>query len=161
MIKIIWITGISGTGKTTLAKYYLKYLKKFIWIDGDKFRKLFNNDLGYTLKDRNENAERIINFTKFLYDQNYCIIISANLTSQKYKKIIKKKFKNIVHIQIETDIKVLKRRDKKSIYKLNKNVVGMDIKIKENSKFCDYKIINNSTKKEFLMYGKKILKKLK
>ena len=64
--KIIWITGISGTGKTSLAKYFLKYLKNFIWIDGDKFRKVFNNDLGYTLKDRNKNAERLINFSKFL-----------------------------------------------------------------------------------------------
>ena len=96
--KIIWITGISGTGKTTLAKYFLKYLKNFIWIDGDKFRKIFNNDLGYTLKDRNKNAERLINFSKFLSDQNYSVIISANLTSVKYKKIIKKKFKNIINI---------------------------------------------------------------
>ena len=43
MCKIIWITGISGTGKTTLAKHYMKFLKNFIWIDGDRFRKLFND----------------------------------------------------------------------------------------------------------------------
>ena len=129
--KIIWITGISGTGKTTLAKYFLKYLKNFIWIDGDKFRKIFNNDLGYTLKDRNKNAERLINFSKFLSDQNYSVIISANLTSVKYKKIIKKKFKNIIHINIDADLDVLKKRDIKSIYKRAKNVVGKDIKIKK------------------------------
>ena len=160
MTKIIWITGISGTGKTTLAKYYLKFLKNFIWIDGDQFRKLFNNDLGYTLYDRNKNAERLINFSKFLFEQNNSIIISANLTSKKYKKIIKKKFKNITHINIDVDFNKLKNRDKKSIYKKNKNVVGKDIKIKKNLKLYDYEIINNGTKKEFLLYGKKILNKI-
>jgi len=160
MTKIIWITGISGTGKTTLAKYYLKFLKNFIWIDGDQFRKLFNNDLGYTLHDRNKNAERLINFSKFLFEQNNSIIISANLTSKKYKKIIKKKFKNITHINIDVDFNKLKNRDKKSIYKKNKNVVGKDIKIKKNLKLYDYEIINNGTKKEFLLYGKKVLNKI-
>ena len=159
--KIIWITGISGTGKTTLAKYFLKYLKNFIWIDGDQFRKLFNNDLGYTLYDRNKNAERLINFSKFLLEQNNSIIISANLTSEKYKRIIKKKFKDIIHINIDVDLNKLKNRDIKSIYKKNKNVVGKDIKNQKNSRLCDYKIINNGSKKEFLLYGKKILNKLK
>ena len=155
MTKIIWITGISGTGKTTLAKYYLKFLKNFIWIDGDQFRKLFNNDLGYTLYDRNKNAERLINFSKFLFEQNNSIIISANLTSKKYKKIIKKKFKNITHINIDVDFNKLKNRDKKSIYKKNKNVVGKDIKIKKNLKLYDYEIINNGTKKNSCFMVKK------
>lgn len=117
MIKIIWITGISGTGKSTLANFYLKYLKNFLWIDGDKFRKLFNNDLGYTLSDRNKNAERLIKFVEFISDQNFFLIVSANLTSLKYQKLIKKKFKNLVHIKIFSELEVLKKRDIKNIYK--------------------------------------------
>ena len=83
MCKIIWITGISGTGKTTLAKHYMKF-KNFIWIDGDRFRKLFDEDLGYTLKDRNK-AE-INKFCQFLNKQKISMIISANLTSKNTKK---------------------------------------------------------------------------
>ena len=113
------------------------------------------------LSDRNKNAERLINFAKFLYDQKHSLIISANLTSIKYKKIIKKKFKNITHIQIEANIDKLKKRDKKSIYKNNKNVVGQDIKINKNSKFYDFKIVNNATKKEFLILAKKLFKSLR
>ena len=86
MSKIIWITGISGVGKTTLAKYFLKFLKNYIWIDGDKFRDLFNNDIKYSLSDRNKNAERLIKFVDFLSKQKFNLIISANLTSDKYKK---------------------------------------------------------------------------
>ena len=47
---VIWITGISGAGKTTLAKYYReKSKKKLIYFDGDEFRKIFRNDIKYTL----------------------------------------------------------------------------------------------------------------
>lgn len=161
MIKIIWITGISGTGKSTLAKYYLRFLKNFLWIDGDRFRKLFNNDLGYTLSDRNRNAERLINFVEFIEKQNLHIIVSANLTSSKYQRSIKKKFKNLIHIKILTELNILKKRDKKNIYIKNKNVVGKDILIENNNKLSDFEIYNNSSKLFFLLSGKKILKKLK
>ena len=91
---IIWITGISGVGKTTLAKKLYKTLKKkitnIVHIDGDQFRKMFNNDLGYSLKDRDLNAQRMINFVKFLNQFKINIIISANLTSQKYRIYCKK-----------------------------------------------------------------------
>ena len=161
MSKIIWITGISGTGKTTLAKYYLRFLKKFLWIDGDEFRKLFNNDLGYTLKERNKNAERLINFVKFLNKQKISLIISANLTSDIYKKRVKKIFKNIFLIQIETNLKILKNRDKKLIYVKKINVVGKDIKIRKTFTGYDFLVYNNSTKKKFLYKGDIILKKIK
>ena len=120
MINIIWISGISGTGKSTLAKFYLKFLKNFLWIDGDEFRRLFDNDLGYTLEDRNKNAERLINFVEFINKQNISIIVSANLTSTKYQKLIKKKFKNIVHIKIFVETGLLLKRDKKGIYNKKK-----------------------------------------
>tara|TARA_B100000963_G_scaffold248791_1_gene217849 strand:+ start:2260 stop:2748 length:489 start_codon:yes stop_codon:yes gene_type:complete len=160
MSKVIWITGISGVGKTTLAKYYLKFLNNYIWIDGDKFRDLFNNDIKYSLRDRNINAERLIKFVSFLNKQKFNTIISANLTSNKYKKRIRK-FKKLYNIQIEADMHLLKKRDKKKIYMKNKNVVGKDIKVIKNYKFSDYVIFNNASKKEFLTKGFLILKDIK
>ena len=53
---IIWITGISGAGKTTLAKELIKKIKEkcnnVIGIDGDIIRELFGKDLGYDLESR-------------------------------------------------------------------------------------------------------------
>ena len=70
---IIWLTGLSGSGKTTFAKLVLKEIKKkvknFYHLDGDHFRSLMNNDLGFSLKDRDINAIRIINFVKSLDQQ--------------------------------------------------------------------------------------------
>ena len=76
---VIWITGISGTGKTTLGKYFNKFKKILfqLYFDGDKFREIFNNDIKYTLKDRNTNAVRLTRLVKFLSNQSINIVISA------------------------------------------------------------------------------------
>ena len=164
---IIWFSGISGSGKTTLANFYKKNFKKnfkknLIHIDGDKFRDLFNNDLKYTLKDRNKNAKRLTKFVKFLSDQKLNLIISANLTEDKYRIWCKKNLKNYIHIFINASIKSLKKRDYKNLYKgslqkKTKNVVGIDIEFKK-PKIFDLAISNNESKKKFLSNVKRIEK---
>mgnify|MGYP003307720150 CR=1 FL=1 len=60
---VIWLIGLSGAGKTTLAEKVVNESNmtgsKTILIDGDIIRKIFNNDLGYSLDDRLKNAQRI------------------------------------------------------------------------------------------------------
>tara|TARA_Y100000590_G_scaffold454197_1_gene600553 strand:- start:77 stop:574 length:498 start_codon:yes stop_codon:yes gene_type:complete len=158
---IIWITGISGVGKTTLALELYKEIKKkksnSVHIDGDNFRKLFNNDLGFSLNDRNKNAERLISFVEYLYNQKIIMVVSANLTTPKYLKLCKRKFKRFVHVHIECPLKDLKKRDPKKIYKKNKNIVGLQINSIQYRKAKVY-IYNNKTKKNLLSYKKKILR---
>ena len=72
-----------------------------MYVDGDIFRKLFKNDLGYTLKDRNINASRICAFVKFLQLQKINVVVSANLTSKKYQNLSKKIYHNYLSIFIE------------------------------------------------------------
>ena len=152
---IIWFTGISGVGKTLIAKKLFRILKKktknVVHIDGDKFRSILNNDIGYSLKDRNINASRIINFVKLLNDQKINVIVSANLTSQKYRRYCKRKFNKYLEININTDLNLLKKRDKKKIYSNRslKNVVGFGIKNTKNNT-AKIKILNNVSKKKFL-----------
>ena len=132
---ILWFTGISGAGKTTIGSYFFKKFKKknknTIMIDGDEFRKVFSNDLNYTLKDRNKNAERITSLVKYLSNQNINIIVAANLTSKNIETGVKE-FKNYINVYINANISSLIKRDYKNLYKkaLNKkikNVVGVDI----------------------------------
>ena len=86
---VIWISGMPGTGKSTLAKFYFNlYKKKFknlILIDGDAFREVMCHDLGYTLNDRKKNALRLIKLSKYFSDQKVNVIISANLIFQNYR----------------------------------------------------------------------------
>ena len=114
---VIWISGMPGTGKSTLAEYYYKQYKKklknLILIDGDAFRKSMNNDLGYTIKDREKNALRLIKFAKYFSDQKVNVIISANLVFQKYRDWSKKNISNFLEVYIDTESQLLKKRNKK------------------------------------------------
>ena len=163
---ILWFTGISGVGKTLIAKNMYTILNKtnknLIHIDGDIFRKMLANDLGYTLKDRDKNALRIINFVTFLNKQEINVIVSANLTSQKYRIYCKKKFKNFLEVNVSVDYRILKKRDKKKIYnsKNLSNVVGYGIKNTKNNT-AQFKIINNESKKKFLNNINKIISIIK
>jgi adenylylsulfate kinase-like enzyme len=155
---ILWITGISGSGKTTLGKhFYKKFVKKYkntIFLDGDEFRSLFDNDLKYTLKDRNKNAQRMTSFVKYISEQKINLIISANITSEKYRNWCRNNLKKFRQIYIRASIDQLKKRDYKGLYQKAvkgkiKNVVGIDLPFVE-PKHIDLYLENNSTKKNFL-----------
>ena len=166
---VIWFIGISGSGKSTLGKFfYSNFKKKYkntIFFDGDEFRKIFDNDLKYSLEDRNKNAKRLTSIVKYLSDQNINVIVSANLTSQKYRIWCRKNIKNYFEIFINTPFSILLRRDYKNLYrdalkKKIKNVVGVDLKFvkPQNS---DLEISNSSTKKKLYNNYSTIIKKLK
>ena len=155
---ILWITGISGSGKTTLCKYFYKqFIKKkknTIYLDGDEFRALFGNDIKYTIKDRDINANRMTSFVKFISEQKINLIISANITSEKYRKWCRKNLKNFVQIYIRASIEQLKKRDYKGLYRKAlkgkiKNVVGVDLPFNE-PKNIDLYLENNGSKRSFL-----------
>ena len=109
---IIWFIGISGSGKTTLGKLVYKKLNKkiknIIYIDGDEFRNLMGNDLGYKSADRDKNAKRLIKFIKFLSSQKINVVCAANLTKKKYQLHARKVLgKQYYEIFVKTSLKTL------------------------------------------------------
>ena len=155
---VIWFTGISGTGKTTLGKKFFIFLKKkhpsTIFLDGDEFRKIFKNDIKYTLEDRDKNASRLTNLIKYLSRQKINIVVAANITNPKFRIWCRKHINNYFEIYISANRKNLLKRDYKKLYKnitigKIKNVVGVDLPFKRpvNS---DLYIDNNATKFKFL-----------
>lgn len=158
---VIWIIGLSGSGKSTLGHKIFKKVKRFkdniIIIDGDEFRKVMNNDLGYSLNDRKINAQRIARFCKFFDNQGIHVICPILSIFPEIRAWNRKNIKDYYEIFIETDIETLKKRDSKGIYKKYKNkkiknVVGLDIKfpLPRNS---DLVIKNNKSLKMFTSYS--------
>ena len=72
---IIWITGISGSGKTTIAsrliKKYKNDIKNLVNVDGDVIRGLYDNDLNYDLDSRITQIKRIQKVCLFLENQGF------------------------------------------------------------------------------------------
>jgi adenylylsulfate kinase-like enzyme len=140
---VIWITGLSASGKTSLAKYYKKYMKQwnydFILVDGDNIRDIFLNDLGFDTKARFKQISRMQKIAKFLDKQKYNVIVAALYSHPKLLSRNRRLFKNYFEIYLKANIEFLAKREIKKIYKkaINKkikNVVGIDIKWHEPKK---------------------------
>ena len=88
MTKLIWITGLAGSGKTTLAKEVYTQLKKMypnvVIIDGDHLREIFGGTTGYSTEERLENARRLSRLCHFLVSENIHVVCA---TMSLYKEI--------------------------------------------------------------------------
>ena len=137
MAKIIWLTGLSGVGKTTLSRKinnFLKYNKKCLIIDGDTFRKK-NKQFSFSKKNITKNNLQIINFCKKKFNKYDYIIVSVIAPLKKTRKYAYKIFKqNYFEIYLFASVKTLEKRDTKGLYALSKkglinNLIGYRSKI--------------------------------
>lgn len=125
---VIWIIGLSGSGKTHLSKRIFKRLKgKKILVDGDTVRKYITYNLKYTKVDREKNSLLISNLCKFLETQNFTVVCSILSIFRKHQKINRNKFENYFQIYLKTKLEKVKKRNNKNIYSYS-NVVGKKIR---------------------------------
>ena len=137
MAKVIWLTGLSGVGKTTLSKkinFFLKRKNKCLIIDGDTFRKK-NKQYSFSKKNIIKNNLQIINFCKKNFSKYDYIIVSVISPLKKTRIYAHKIFdKNYFEIYLFASIKILEKRDTKGLYALSKkgvirNLIGHRSKI--------------------------------
>ena len=146
---VIWIIGLSGSGKTYLANNLFKKMKgKKIFVDGDDVRKHITYNLKYSKKDREKNSQLISDLCKFLEIKGFTVICSILSIFKNHQKLNRKKFNDYFQIFINTDISKLKKRNIKKIYSKT-NVVGKSIRFPKPYK-SDIVIKNN-----FLPYSEK------
>lgn len=136
---IVWVTGLSGAGKTTIAtkvyEEYKKLNKHTVFLDGDILREVLGAS-GYTYMQRYEQAIKIHNLCKMLDAQGIDVICATMSLFHDVQHKNREKFKNYLEIYIKVDMEELIRRDQKGIYSgaLNgttQNVVGIDVKCEE------------------------------
>lgn len=120
--KAIWLTGLSGSGKTTIAIALERELNKqgFVTqiLDGDNVRAGINNNLGFSDHDRKENIRRIAEVTKLFVN---CGIITINCfvsPTQEIRQLAKGIVgeKDFIEIYVNTPLDVCEQRDVKGLY---------------------------------------------
>lgn len=134
---VLWFTGLSGSGKSTIAnkveeELFYKGISTYS-LDGDNIRSGINKGLGFTKEDRLENLRRIAEVAKLFVDAGIATIaafVSPLISDREHVRQIVGK-SDLIEIFVDTSLEECERRDVKGLYKKArageiKNFTGID-----------------------------------
>ena len=120
---VIWFTGLSGSGKSTIANALEKELhaqgKRTYILDGDNIRQGLNKDLGFTDADRVENIRRVAEVAKLMMDAGLIVITAFISPFQAERQMARELIgaENFLEVFVDTPLEVCEQRDPKGLYK--------------------------------------------
>ena len=160
---LFWVTGLSGSGKTRIAKRIVgdinKSYGKTIVLSGDDIRNIFKLK-GYSYKERLDTVFKYCKLAKKITSQNVNVILAVIGMMEKLRNWNRKNQSNYVEIFIKSDLKkIIKAKKKKLYHKKISKIVGIDIK-PEFPKKPHIKIKNNFDK-DINYLSKEVVRKIK
>tara|TARA_R110002020_G_scaffold224599_1_gene434134 strand:- start:5179 stop:7086 length:1908 start_codon:yes stop_codon:yes gene_type:complete len=134
---VLWFTGLSGSGKSTIANALQKRLfalgKHTFILDGDNVRHGLNRDLGFTDVDRVENVRRVSNVARLMTDAGLITLVSFISPFRNERQMARSLMADgeFIEIHVDTPLDVAESRDVKGLYKKArageiKNFTGID-----------------------------------
>jgi adenylyl-sulfate kinase len=133
---VIWITGLSGAGKTTLSTALVDLLKprmpELVLIDGDAVRAMFGETLDYSEASRTIQIKRLQALAQYLSRQGLVVIVAALYAHPDLLAWNRRNFPAYFEVYIEAPLDLVRARDPKGLYKKAArgemaDVVGIDI----------------------------------
>ena len=133
---VIWITGLSGSGKSTVADAMIRMLKphlpELVLLDGDVIRALFGKNLDYSEPSRVIQVERLRTMAKLLSEQGLVVIVTVLYCHPDLMSWNRVNIRDYFEIYMDAPMDVLMARDVKGLYSKAKrgempNVVGLDV----------------------------------
>lgn len=119
---VLWFTGLSGAGKTTLSRNVEEGLVKqgirSVVIDGDQLRQGLNADLGFSEADRKENMRRAAEVSTMFLNQGFVVLVSMISPSSEAREEIRRRFSpgDYAEIYVKCSIEACEKRDPKGLY---------------------------------------------
>ncbi|CAH1201531.1 putative adenylyl-sulfate kinase [Paenibacillus plantiphilus] len=118
MKQLIWLTGLSGSGKTSIANALKPLLANGYILDGDVLRKGINQDLQFSEEDRIEAGRRMGEIAKILLDANHHVIVASispyRATRNKVRSLVGESF---IEVYVQCPLEVCEQRDPKGLYR--------------------------------------------
>lgn len=133
---VIWLTGVSGAGKTTIAEAIQRKAKpavpELVLVDGDVIRDLFGAGLGFHEAARVEQIGRIQRLARMLAGQGLVVVVAALYASPELLDWNRRNLPGYVEVYVKAGMDVVQQRDVKGLYAKAAagqmpNVVGIDI----------------------------------
>jgi bifunctional enzyme CysN/CysC len=135
--QIVWFTGLSGSGKSTIANLVEKKLlamgQHTYLLDGDNVRHGLNKDLGFTDEDRVENIRRVAEVAKLMVDAGLIVLVSFISPFRAERRMAREMFAEgeFLEVFVDTPLAVAEQRDIKGLYAKArageiKNFTGID-----------------------------------
>jgi len=118
----IWMSGLSGSGKSTIADSLESTLNSMDYhtfiLDGDNTRLGLNKGLGFSEEDRNENLRRVAEVCKLMNEAGLIVICSFISPFEKNRELAKEIIgENFIEFFVDADLSVCEERDPKGLYK--------------------------------------------
>jgi bifunctional enzyme CysN/CysC len=121
--RVLWFTGLSGSGKSTIAnalekRLHTQGIRTYI-LDGDNVRHGLNNDLGFTDADRIENIRRIAEVAKLMVEAGTVVLTAFISPFSSERKMARRLFEDgeFIEVFVDTSLEVAEKRDPKGLYK--------------------------------------------
>ena len=134
---VLWLTGLSGAGKSTIANHIEKRLtaegRHTYLLDGDNVRHGLNKDLGFTAQDRVENIRRVAEVSRLMVDAGLIVLVSFISPFRSERRMARELFQpgEFFEVFVDTPLAEAERRDVKGLYRKArrgelKNFTGID-----------------------------------
>ena len=134
-IKTIWISGLSSSGKTSLARVLVERLKEnrypSLLIDGNETRDIFQPKLGFDPNSRHKQTKRLIDLAKWVIKQRVIPVVAIIHPFEDDRIKCLKELPGYYETHLKCNMDECIRRDQKNVYSSKKHVVGMDIPYEE------------------------------
>ena len=120
--RCLWFTGLSGSGKSTVANLVEKRLMamgmRTYLLDGDNVRHGLNKDLGFSDEDRVENIRRVAEVAKLMVDAGLIVLVSFISPFRAERRLARELFDDgeFIEVFVDTPLAVAERRDVKGLY---------------------------------------------
>jgi len=163
---VIWITGLSGAGKSVLGRRTYQLLRRrksnVVLLDGDEFREVIDSSLGHDPRNRLLNARRLGRLCRLLSEQGIDVVCATMSLFAEIQRWNREQIRSYFEVYLRVPLPVLIARDARGLYSRarsgrTRNVVGIDLPFDEPRR-PDLVLENDTERRDFTPWARRILR---